>query len=115
MLVTAVASAAAHGYAHAIAHRTADAAPVTTSAVRSMLAEWPLVVATLPTVAALFGSYLEWWGEEGAIDVALTFNTAALFGWGVWGPGRRGGAGRRRAGSGAWTRCSGCSSSPRTC
>lgn len=84
VLVACIASAAAHGYAHAIAHRTADAAPVTTSAVRSMLTEWPLVVAALPTVAALFGSYLQWWGEEGAIDVALTINTVALFGWGLW-------------------------------
>ncbi|MFI0712461.1 hypothetical protein ACH4SK_17810 [Streptomyces inhibens] len=84
VLLAGAASAAAHGYAHSIAHRTGDKAPVTTTAVRSMLTEWPLVAAMLPTVAVLFGAYAGWWGEEAAVDVALTFNTVALFGWGVW-------------------------------
>ncbi|MFI1500196.1 hypothetical protein [Streptomyces platensis] len=82
--LTAVASAAAHGYAHSIAHRTGDDKHVTPSAVRSVLMEWPLVAAMAPTMFALFGAYAEWWGEEGAVDVALTINTVALFGWGVW-------------------------------
>ncbi len=82
--LTAVASAASHGYAHAIAHRTDDAAAVTTSAVRSMLTEWPLVVAALPTVAALSGAYLHWWSEDAAVDAALLINLVALFGWGLW-------------------------------
>ncbi|UKY47649.1 hypothetical protein [Streptomyces inhibens] len=84
VLLAGAASAAAHGYAHSIAHRTGDKAPVTTTAVRSMLTEWPLVAAMLPTVAALFGAYAGWWGEEAAVDVALTLNTVTLFGWGVW-------------------------------
>ncbi|AWN31585.1 hypothetical protein GTW98_15410 [Streptomyces sp. SID8375] len=82
--LTAVASAAAHGYAHSIAHRTSDDRQVTASAVRSMLSEWPLVAAMLPTMAALFGAHLGWWGEESAIEVALGLNLVALFGWGVW-------------------------------
>ncbi|MFD5111262.1 hypothetical protein ACFWNG_02895 [Streptomyces sp. NPDC058391] len=84
VLVTALASAAAHGYAHAIAHRTAGEATVTAGTARSVLTEWPLVAAVLPTVAALLGAYAGWWGETGAINVALTINTVALFGWGLW-------------------------------
>ncbi|NDZ77658.1 hypothetical protein G3I19_03775 [Streptomyces sp. SID10853] len=84
ILLTSLASAAAHGYAHAIAHRTADGVPVTTSTVRSVLTEWPLIAAVLPTVAALLGAHEGWWGEDGAIAVALLINTVALFGWGFW-------------------------------
>ncbi|MFE2374750.1 hypothetical protein [Streptomyces sp. NPDC059398] len=84
VLLTSLASASAHGYAHAIAHRTADGVRVTRDAVRSVLTEWPLVAAVLPTVAALLGAHRGWWGEEGAIEVALTINTLALFGWGFW-------------------------------
>ncbi|MFI2185208.1 hypothetical protein [Streptomyces sioyaensis] len=82
--LSAVASAAAHGYAHSIAHMTEDDARVTVSAVRSMLTEWPLVLAVLPTVAALLGAYARWWSEDGAVEVALAINLVALFGWGVW-------------------------------
>ncbi|MFJ5228117.1 hypothetical protein [Streptomyces sp. NPDC088400] len=84
VLLAAVASAAAHGYAHAIVHQTADSAPVTAATVRSVLTEWPLVTAVLPTVALLLGAYAGWWDEDTAIDVALTLNTVALFGWGLW-------------------------------
>ncbi|MFI0790423.1 hypothetical protein ACH4Q6_33070 [Streptomyces lydicus] len=82
--LTAAASAGSHGYAHAIAHRADDGTAVTVSAVRSMLTEWPLLVAALPTVAALSGAYLHWWSEDGAVDVALLINLAVLFGCGVW-------------------------------
>ncbi len=84
ILGAALAAAAAHGYAHAIAGSTAGGPGMTGSTVRSVLREWPLAAAALPTVAALFGSVAGWWSEDGAIDVALTINTAALFGWGVW-------------------------------
>ncbi|MET9482722.1 hypothetical protein [Streptomyces sp. NPDC006638] len=84
IMVAALVSATGHGYAHAIAHRTADEKPVTASTVRSVLTEWPLVAAALPTGAVLLGSYWGWWGENAAIDAALTINTAALFGWGLW-------------------------------
>ncbi|MDT0454551.1 hypothetical protein RM550_02210 [Streptomyces sp. DSM 41527] len=82
--LSAVASAAAHGYAHSIAHRTDEDSQVTAGAVRSMLTEWPLVAAMVPTIAVLLGAQAKWWGEASAIDVALGFNMVALFGWGVW-------------------------------
>ncbi|MEU0935170.1 hypothetical protein [Embleya sp. NPDC005971] len=83
VLLAALASAAAHGYAHAIAHRTADPTAVAASTARSVLTEWPLVAAVLPTVAALLGARAGWWGEEAAIEVVLLLNTATLFGWGL--------------------------------
>jgi hypothetical protein len=95
ILVAALAAAAAHGYAHAIAHWTAGGRRATAASVRSVLAEWPLVAAVLPTVTALLGAAAGWWGEQSAVDVVLTVNTAALFGWGLlaaraagqgWGP-----------------------------
>lgn len=84
ILVASLSAAAAHGYAHAIAHRTAGEEKVTAGAVRSVLTEWPLVAAVVPTVAALLGAAAGWWSEAGGIDVALAVNTAALFGWGLW-------------------------------
>lgn len=84
VLLSSLASAAAHGYAHAIAHRTADEKAATASTVRSVLTEWPLVAAVIPTVAALLGAWAGWWSEDGAINVALVINTVALFGWGYW-------------------------------
>lgn len=83
VLVAALAAAAAHGYAHAIAHWTAGGRKATAESVRSVLSEWPLVVAVTPTVAALLGAAAGWWSEDSAVDVALTMNTAALFGWGL--------------------------------
>ncbi|SHN09641.1 hypothetical protein [Actinacidiphila paucisporea] len=81
--VAALAAAAAHGYAHAIAHWTAGGKKATAESVRSVLFEWPLVAAAVPTVAALLGAAAGWWSEKGAVDVALTVNTVALFGWGL--------------------------------
>ncbi|WP_327291127.1 hypothetical protein [Streptomyces sp. NBC_01198] len=83
ILVAALAAAAAHGYAHAIAHWKAGGKRATVESVRSVFAEWPLVAAALPTVAAVLGAAAGWWSEEGAVDVALVVNTAALFGWGL--------------------------------
>lgn len=84
ILVAAAAAAAAHGYAHAIVHLKADGKGVTAKTVRSVLTEWPLVAAVVPTVAVLLGADARWWSEESAIDVALLVNTVALFGWGLW-------------------------------
>ncbi|MGW5354471.1 hypothetical protein ACWERV_28630 [Streptomyces sp. NPDC004031] len=95
ILVAALAAAAAHGYAHAVAHWAPGGRRATAQSVRSVLAEWPLVAAVLPTVAALLGAAAGWWGEGSAVDVILTVNTVALFGWGLlaaraagqgWGP-----------------------------
>lgn len=84
ILVASLTAAMAHGYAHAIAHRTAGEEKVTAETVRSVLTEWPLVVAVVPTVAALLGASAGWWSEEGGIDTALALNILALFGWGLW-------------------------------
>ncbi len=84
ILVAALTAAAAHGYAHAISHHLPGGPRVTSATVRSVLGEWPLVVAALPTVAALLGAAAGWWSENGALDVSLTLNTVALFGWGLW-------------------------------
>lgn len=84
VLLTAVATAAAHGYAHAVAHRAAEPGTTTTSAAGTVLAEWPLVAAVLPTVVLLCFAVAGWWSEDEAVDAALWFNTVALFAWGTW-------------------------------
>ncbi|MEV6010336.1 hypothetical protein AB0M29_26400 [Streptomyces sp. NPDC051976] len=91
ILVAVLAAAAAHGYAHAVAHWTAGEEgaeagqkKVTVEVLRSVLTEWPLVLAAVPTVAALLGAAAGWWSEPSGVDVALVINTAALFGWGLW-------------------------------
>lgn len=95
ILVAALAAAAAHGYAHAVSHWSASGGRATAESVRSVLTEWPLVAAALPTVAALLGAAAGWWGEEHAVNVILIVNAAALFCWGLlaaraagqtWGP-----------------------------
>lgn len=83
ILLAALAAAAAHGYAHAIAHWSAGGKKATVESVRSVAAEWPLVAAVIPTVAALLGAAAGWWSEEGAVNVMLTVNTVALFCWGL--------------------------------
>ncbi|MFP1629990.1 hypothetical protein ACLB9X_33765 [Streptomyces sp. 5K101] len=84
VLLTALASSAAHGYAHVIARRASADGAATASRVWSVLAEWPLVAAVLPTVAILLAAVAGWWAEAMAVDVALLFNTVALFGLGAW-------------------------------
>ncbi|HEV7628469.1 MAG TPA: hypothetical protein VGO89_18395 [Streptomyces sp.] len=84
LLFTVVAAAAAHGYARVIARRaTAGGAPAR-GRVRTVLAEWPLVAAALPTVGMQLAAVAHWWPESTAVETALLFNTAALFGWGTW-------------------------------
>ncbi|MGV9281872.1 hypothetical protein [Streptomyces sp. NPDC003730] len=84
VLLTALASSAAHGYAHVIAQRAVAEGARRPSRLRAVVAEWPLVVAALPTVCLLLGAVAEWWSEATAADVALLFNTVALFGMGIW-------------------------------
>ncbi|WP_255946921.1 hypothetical protein [Streptomyces odontomachi] len=84
VLLTALASAAAHGYAHLIAQRASADTVATASRLRLVLAEWPLVAAVLPTVGMLLPAVAGWWAEAAAVNAALLFNTVALFGWGVW-------------------------------
>ncbi|MFC8824201.1 hypothetical protein ACFT9I_02455 [Streptomyces sp. NPDC057137] len=84
VLLTALASGAAHGYAHVIAQRATVDGAATMSRLRLVLAEWPLVAAVLPSVAILLAAEAGWWAEATAADAALLFNTVALFGWGAW-------------------------------
>ncbi|MFJ2812865.1 MULTISPECIES: hypothetical protein [unclassified Streptomyces] len=76
LLVTALASALAHGYAHYIAerapHRRGDA-------LRVLRGEWPLVTAVLPTVLILAGAGWGWWPPNGVEYAAFTFNLLLLF------------------------------------
>ena len=80
LLVTALASALAHGYAHYIAerapHRRGDA-------LRSLADEWPLVAAVLPTVALLAGAGWGWWPANGVEYPAFALNITLLFALGL--------------------------------
>ncbi|MEU1475450.1 hypothetical protein [Streptomyces sp. NPDC005760] len=80
LLVTALASALAHGYAHYIAerapHRRWDA-------VRVLVDEWPLIAAVVPTVALLAGAGWGWWPANGVEYAAFVLNIALLFTLGV--------------------------------
>ncbi|MCQ9181604.1 hypothetical protein KMT30_21645 [Streptomyces sp. IBSBF 2953] len=80
LLVTALASALAHGYAHYIAdrapHRRGDA-------LRALRDEWPLVAAVVPTVLVLAGAGLGWWPANGVEYPAFALNIALLFGLGL--------------------------------
>ncbi|OEV30437.1 hypothetical protein AN219_10895 [Streptomyces nanshensis] len=84
VLLTTAATAAAHGYAHVIARRAAARGETTVRALRTMLAEWPLVAAALPTAVLLSVAVAGWWEESDAVAAALWFNTVALFAWGAW-------------------------------
>ncbi|MET7662989.1 hypothetical protein ACWGDS_15485 [Streptomyces sp. NPDC055059] len=83
LLITAFASALAHGYAHLIARRGDETHHGALAAVRALAEEWPLLLATLPTLVMLFGAGLGWWNYSGIEYVALGFNVALLFGWGL--------------------------------
>ncbi|MGW3267555.1 hypothetical protein [Streptomyces sp. NPDC001056] len=76
LVVTALASALAHGYAHYIAerapHRRWDG-------LRALRNEWPLVTAVLPTVFLLAGSGWGWWPAKGVEYPAFTLNILILF------------------------------------
>ncbi|MCX4885395.1 MULTISPECIES: hypothetical protein [unclassified Streptomyces] len=76
LLVTALASALAHGYAHYIAerepHRRWDV-------LRALVDEWPLVTAVLPTVLLLAGAGWGWWPPKGVEYAAFVLNIVLLF------------------------------------
>ncbi len=80
LLVTAFASALAHGYAHYIAERGPHRRG---QALRALAAEWPLVAATLPTVVILAGAGWGWWSAGGVEYPAFAFNIALLFALGL--------------------------------
>ncbi|MFJ8079449.1 hypothetical protein ACIQ6Y_02325 [Streptomyces sp. NPDC096205] len=80
LLVTALASALAHGYAHYIAergpHRRWDV-------LRTLADEWPLVAAVLPTVVVLAGAGWGWWPAKSVEYPAFALNIALLFALGL--------------------------------
>ncbi|MFI2758762.1 hypothetical protein ACH5A3_07800 [Streptomyces echinatus] len=76
VLVTACASALAHGYAHYIAERTPHRRWDVFLAVRD---EWPLVTAVLPTVFLLAGARWGWWAAKGVEYTAFALNIVILF------------------------------------
>ncbi|MBB2910450.1 hypothetical protein FHS43_001713 [Streptosporangium becharense] len=83
VLISAVAAAVAHGYAHAVAHHAATE-ETTTQTLRSVLGEWPLVAATLPTMGALLGAFAGWWNAYTGVNVVLVVNAVVLFCLGAW-------------------------------
>ncbi|MEU6591121.1 hypothetical protein ABZ923_18200 [Streptomyces sp. NPDC046881] len=76
VLVTACASALAHGYAHYVAERGPHHRWDMVFALRN---EWPLVTAVLPTVFLLGGARLGWWPAKGVEFAAFALNIAILF------------------------------------
>ncbi|MFI1753268.1 hypothetical protein [Streptomyces sp. NPDC020571] len=83
VLLTALTSGAAHGYAHVIAQRASGGGRAGPGRVRSVIAEWPLAAAVLPTVAMLLAAAAGWWAEDTAADTALVLNTVLLFALGT--------------------------------
>ncbi|MFF9020263.1 hypothetical protein [Streptomyces eurythermus] len=86
LLVTAVASALAHGYAHLIARRGDHAVHGVRPVARLLLSEWPLVLATVPTLVLLLGAAWGWWPSQGIEYVAFAVNVVLLllFAWGLF-------------------------------
>ena len=76
LLVTALASALAHGYAHFIAERGPERR---WHALRPLLDEWPLVAAVVPTVVVLAGAGWGWWPAKEVEYPAFTLNIVLLF------------------------------------
>ncbi|MGX1541874.1 hypothetical protein [Streptomyces adustus] len=80
LLVTALASALAHGYAHYVAERRPQRR---WDLLRSLADEWPLVAAVLPTVALLAAAGWDRLPPNGVEYPAFALNMALLFVLGV--------------------------------
>ncbi|MFJ7152476.1 hypothetical protein ACIQVT_30510 [Streptomyces sp. NPDC100445] len=80
VVVTALASALAHGYAHYVAERGPHRRRDVLLAVRD---EWPLVAAVLPTAFLLAGAYWRWWPANGVEYAVFVLNVVILFGLGL--------------------------------
>ncbi|MFF4545743.1 hypothetical protein ACFY1J_16055 [Streptomyces sp. NPDC001406] len=76
LLVTAFASALAHGYAHYIAERGPHRG---WEILRILADEWPLVAAVIPTVFILAGAGWGWWSASGVEYPAFVLNILILF------------------------------------
>ncbi|MFF4102253.1 hypothetical protein [Streptomyces sp. NPDC001903] len=83
VLVTAGAAALAHGYSHHMSsHQGGSAAHRWRVLSRALWNEWPMIVATLPTVLLLILSAFTHWDSSAVTAVGLGLNTALLFAWG---------------------------------
>ncbi|MEU0005383.1 hypothetical protein ABZ079_14110 [Streptomyces sp. NPDC006314] len=80
LLVTAFASALAHGYAHYIAERAPQRR---WDVLHTMRDEWPLVTVVLPTVFLLAGAGWGWWPPNGVEYPAFGLNILILFSLGL--------------------------------
>ncbi|MET8676427.1 hypothetical protein ABZW18_02185 [Streptomyces sp. NPDC004647] len=86
VLVTAVTSALAHGYARHMSTFRPDSTERRLRRVgHSLIGEWPLVAASLPTVLLLSIAGLAGWPEPPVSTIGLGINAALLFGWGMLG------------------------------
>ncbi|MFF0740506.1 hypothetical protein ACFYVL_08890 [Streptomyces sp. NPDC004111] len=82
LLVTAFAAALAHGYAHFISHGLERRHSPRELAGR-IVSEWPLMLATAPSVALLLGADIGLWASENLEVVILSMNIFLLFAWGL--------------------------------
>ncbi|MFI5665559.1 hypothetical protein [Streptomyces sp. NPDC051704] len=83
VLVTACAAALAHGYSHHMSSHQAGSAALRWRVLsRALWNEWPMIVATLPTVVLLLIAGLTHWDSHAVTAVGLGLNTALLFAWG---------------------------------
>lgn len=83
ILVTAVTAGLAHGYAHHMsAHQRGSVGHRWRLLVTALWREWPMIVATLPTVLLLVLAGFTDWEPYGVTAVGLGLNTATLFAWG---------------------------------
>ncbi|MGW0769052.1 hypothetical protein [Streptomyces sp. NPDC002676] len=80
LLVTALASALAHGYAHYIAERGAHRR---WDVLRTLRDEWPLVAVVLPSVFLLAGAGWYLWPANGVQYMVFGLNIAILFALGM--------------------------------
>jgi hypothetical protein len=76
LLVTGLASALAHGYAHYVAERGPHHG---WELLRILADEWPLVAAMIPTVFILAGAGWGWWSASGVEYPAFVLNILILF------------------------------------
>ncbi|MEU3543930.1 hypothetical protein ACFYWU_39495 [Streptomyces chrestomyceticus] len=84
VLVTAATAALAHGYAHHMStHRGNSAGHRWYALGHRLIDEWPLVVASLPTVVLLLAAGGWGWPEGPTTAAGLALNATLLFGWGT--------------------------------
>ncbi|MFE0107296.1 hypothetical protein [Streptomyces sp. NPDC059009] len=91
VLVTAGTAALAHGYArHMSTHTPGSGTHRWRQLIRVLGDEWPVIVASWPTVILLVLSGIMKWPETHVTYVGLMLNAALLFGWGLVGALRMG-------------------------